>query len=881
MAETIAALALIANIAQFIELGSRVAARLEEVGSTIDEAPHVFRAIRTQLPLLVHTLQHLKDQADQGYFNDETEKALTPVIDGCLEQVTSVEELIEKVVVVAGDSSWQRSRKALASIATEKKVQRIADTLRSYIQTLTFYRTANLKSGPERDSSSQDSGPVFMVPFERDTRYIDRSDVTSRLDSELDTTHRAALAGIGGVGKTQVVVDYCYRYRDRHPLDHVFWVHASTASRIEQAYKQIARKLNLPGWDDLSLNTFEIVSEWLSEHGPWLLILDNADDIDLFYGPPVAAAQYKPMHEYLPRYEGSSTLITTRDTRVAYRLSDRQDPIIVQTMTPQNASILLASRLSSGYHDPRYADDCKQLLEVLSHLPLAITQAAAFITENSITVSEYLEILSVNQAEVEDLLSEELGDHRRDSGSPSSILGTLKPSFDQIVKQKPLAAELLSFMAFLDRTGIPKSLLKRDGIRSVDFISALGTLQSFSLIGTQRGGLSYDMHRLVQVSIRTWLRTSRERWEGEAVRILAERHPSGDYENWEECETLSSHAQTVLTYPQYTEEGMLRCARILHNLATFDEQQSRYVLAEQRFREAITLRTNVLGLCHSDTLSSMSCLGEVLFRKQQYDEAGSVLRTVVAESSKLSGDDAEQTLYNMALGAEVLQGEGKFSEAEMLFRKALQGEGKALRDIHCMRIADNFGAVLRDQKEYDEAEFWIRKGLLGRERLLGDRHPATLRSVNHLALILQMMDRLEEAEAMIQRAVAGSEILLGRDHHLTLISIHNYGKLLRRRGKYDAATEQCRRALSGLTKVLGPLNRATLGCLHSLALIDERQSKFADAEKILQQVVEGNTKTLGPGHEHTLNSLKDLERVSALREGKTPSFLDSPENTPY
>lgn len=114
MAEAIAALSLIANIVQFIELGSRVAARLEEMGFTIDEAPHVFRAIRTQLPLLVHTLQQLKNQADQGYVNDETERVLIPVIDGCLEQVSSVEELIEKIVVVAGDSSWQRSRKALA-----------------------------------------------------------------------------------------------------------------------------------------------------------------------------------------------------------------------------------------------------------------------------------------------------------------------------------------------------------------------------------------------------------------------------------------------------------------------------------------------------------------------------------------------------------------------------------------------------------------------------------------------------------------------------------------------------------------------------------------------------------------------------------------------
>ena len=587
------------------------------------------------------------------------------------------------------------------------------------------------------------------------------------------------------------------------------------------------------------------------------------------------------MYEYLPHCADSSTIITTRDKRVAYRLSHQEETIVVGPMTMQDADDLLHARLTAENLHPRHAEDHKQLLKVLDHLPLAITQAAAFITENSIKVSEYLEILKVNQAEVEDLLSEELGDHRRDAGSPSSILGTLKPSFDQIAKQKPLAAELLSFMAFLDRNGIPKSLLKRKDVRTVDFVQALGTLQSFSLIETQRGGVSFGMHRLVQISLQKWLRSSCETWQGVAVKVLSERFPQGNYENWEECETLSPHAQTVLAYTDDADENIQQRALILHNLADFDQQQGRYDEAEVRLKEVITMRTDLFGISNSETLRSMSCLGEVLFRKQSYAEASSVLRTVVAENSKLKGPDAEETLYNTALLAEVVQGEGKFSEAEELFRKSLQGEGKTLRDVDVMRIADNFGAVLRDQKQYDEAEIWIRKGLLGRERLLGHTHPATLRSVNHLSLILQMMGRLDAAEVLAQRAVAGSETILGRDHHLTLISVHNYARLLRMRGQYDAATEQGRRALDGLTKVLGPQNRATLGCLQTLAFIDEQQGNYLDAEKLLLRVVEGYTKTLGADHEHTLNSVKDLDRIRALRDGKTPLYPVTAENVPY
>ena len=641
-------------------------------------------------------------------------------------------------------------------------------------------------------------------------------------------------------------------------------------SRVDQAYKHIARKLNLPGWDDLSQNTFELVGEWLSQHGRWLLVLDNADDINLIFGPPAPSEQHKQMHQYLPRCEDRSMIITSRDKKVAYRLTDREDPIMVENMTTNDAEALLKSRLSQNNLHPRYSDYRRQLLDFLGCLPLAITQAAAFVTENNIEVSEYIDILRVNQAEVEDLLSEELGDHRRYLEAPSSVLGSLKPSFDQIVKQNPLAADLLSFMAFLDRNSIPKSLLKREGVRTFDFVSALGTLQNFSLISTRRGGAAFDMHRLVQVSIQSWLRGERERWQNEAVRALSERFPPGDYENWEECETLSPHAQTVLSYTIGDEEGAVLRAQILHNLATFDEQQSRYVLAEQRLREVVTVRTNVLGIGNSETIRSMGCLGEVLFREGQYAEAASVLGVVIEESSKLFGPETEETLYNIALLAEIVQGEGKFSESEELFRRSLQGEGKTLRDADVMRIADNFGSVLRDQKKYEESEYWIRKSLLGRERIFGNTHPATLRSVNHLALILKLLGRFNESEIMAQRAITGSEIVMGHDNHQTLISVHTHGDLLRVMGNYDAATEQCRRALNGYTKVLGPQHRATMRAFRSLGLIEEQEGRFAKAEQLLQQAVEGNTKALGADHVHTLDSMNDLRRISARLQAQEP-----------
>ena len=122
------------------------------------------------------------------------------------------------------------------------------------------------------------------------------------------------------------------------------------------------------------------------------------------------------------------------------------------------------------------------------------------------TISEYLDALRAGDRDIKDLLSEELEDSRRDMDTPNSVIRTWNLSFEQIRKQKPRAAEILSLMSVLDRQGIPKSLLRKEDERSIEFTTAMGTLQAFSLITAERAGESFEMHRLVQLSTQQILR---------------------------------------------------------------------------------------------------------------------------------------------------------------------------------------------------------------------------------------------------------------------------------------------------------------------------------------------------------------------------------------
>jgi hypothetical protein len=74
----------------------------------------------------------------------------------------------------------------------------------------------------------------------------------------------------------------------------------------------------------------------------------------------------------------------------------------------------------------------QSLLKILGFIPLAITQAAAFIQENSMAITAYIKDLTESDSDLEDYLDEDLPDPRRDATSENSVVRTWKLSFDQI-----------------------------------------------------------------------------------------------------------------------------------------------------------------------------------------------------------------------------------------------------------------------------------------------------------------------------------------------------------------------------------------------------------------------------------------------------------------
>jgi tetratricopeptide (TPR) repeat protein len=629
-----------------------------------------------------------------------------------------------------------------------------------------------------------------------------------------------------------------------------------------QAYQDVAQALKLPGCNDSKIDPCELVFKWLNEDdsGDWLLILDNADDTDLFFRSDVSSTTETPtsrsLIDYLPRRLSPQRLliITTRNRHLGEELVKGELCVEISPFSSQEARELLRSKLREDI-DLLDTSSLERLLDVLGHIPLAITQAAAFMNRNRMSLQKYLAALEKDEQNLVDHLSEDLRDHRREPGFPNSVFRTWKLSFDQIQAQEPSTAKVFSLMAMLDRQQIPESLICNAVERDIDFTTAIGTLLGFSLVSKGINQETFAMHRLVQLSVRQWLEHEdrKEHYARQALQLLANRFPFDDYESWQMCESLLPHAQQVLNHDSTLEKDGGKRAQLLYRISLYYWQQGRYVLAYQAVSEAYNIDREQLGEVATATLQSLSLLAVVLLGQGKYEAAEEMNQRALKGCEKLLGLEHRDTLISVNDLALLFQHQGKYEAAEEMHRRALKGREKLLGLEHSNTLTSvhNLASIFKEQGKYEAAEEMNQRALKGREKLLGLEHPDTLTSVNNLASMFQDQGKYEAAEEMNQRALKGREKLLGLEHPHTLISIHNLALVFRDQGKYEAAEEMNQRALKGREKLLGLEHPDTLNSIWSRAHLYYIQRKYDDASVLYLRASAGYLKTLGPDHPYT------------------------------
>lgn len=197
MAEAFAVISFISAVAALIEIGSTVVGRLNDFREKAHEVPEAFKHIKAQLPITINSLQRTSAEAQAGNVDSDTQKALTPALEGCQSQIRRLDKILDQVLPTDKDSSWTRKTKALRSISKDKEVRSLLLELDRYLLRLVLHNTSGTSRAlPQSLSMHQ----ISMIPAKRDPNFIDRPRIFEELQSNLTHYGRAALAGIGGVG---------------------------------------------------------------------------------------------------------------------------------------------------------------------------------------------------------------------------------------------------------------------------------------------------------------------------------------------------------------------------------------------------------------------------------------------------------------------------------------------------------------------------------------------------------------------------------------------------------------------------------------------------------------------------------------------------------
>jgi tetratricopeptide (TPR) repeat protein len=684
--------------------------------------------------------------------------------------------------------------------------------------------------------------------------------------------------------KSQLAIQYAHSIRDASPQTFVFWVHANTHARFEEAYRNIADRLELPGKDNPKADVLRLVHDWLRDeaNGRWVMVIDNVDNVEAFFpsrkrqrDEADASAQI-PLATYLPQSHNGTILVTSRSKDAASRLVGGYNKIKEVLVMDEGEGLQL---LRNKLQDPPIEESAVELLHALNHIPLAITQAAAYINRRArITVAGYLDEFWGNNKKRESLLNWDAGELRRDESASNSVVITWQMSFERIRKERQSATDLLSLMSFFNPQGIPESTLQRysrgaAGTAEPDtedeadsaFNEDLDTLQAYSLVAATANSGLYKIHALVQFCTRVWLSSNgeAERWKGAFVELMAREFPSAQYKNWTQCQQLLPHVESLYNIEPSSEEPFKGWAHVLTNTAGYLWMKGSYQTAQVVATKAVTARERVYGLIDNKTLTSVSVLALVMQSQGKYEEAEMLNRRVLERREKEPGTGHPDTLANVSNLALVLQYQGKYEEAEELNRRALEGREKELGPRHPSTLASisNLALVMQYQGKYEEAEELNRQALEGREKELGPRHPSTLTSVSNLVSVLRYQGKYEEAEMLSQRALEGREKELGPRHPSTLASISNLALAMQYQGKYEESEELNRRALQGREKVLELRHPSTLASVNNLALVLQYQGKYEEAENLSQRALEGREKELGAYHPDTLASVNNLALV--------------------